>query len=205
MSISLTDRRRFLAMVLSAPVLLPLRAVAEAGPIGNVTALLGEAMAVRSAKQHDLHLGSGVEVQDLVKTGEASYLSLQLGDRTSVRLGADCELLIDQYIAGIEGTFDLSRGAMVFDRPEDAPRSATTVRTVFGSLGVRGTRFFAGPSRGVFGVFVDRGLVEVTARGESVQLGAGDGVNLTAEGIDLSSVQKWGQGRIDEAFASVGL
>lgn len=200
-----TDRRSFLAMLLTAPALMPRASMAEDAKVGSVTALQGDALALRSAGQVDLQLGSVVEVLDVVKTGQASFLSMMLGDRTEVRLGADSELMIDQFVVDIGGTFDLSNGAMVFDRPEDAARTEMTVKTVFGRIGVRGTRFFAGPSRGVFGVFVDRGSVEVTSMGDSVTLASGDGVNLTAAGIEAPGVQKWGQARIDEAFASVGL
>ena len=120
-----------------------------------------------------------------------------------MRLGEDTELLIDEYLLDVRGSFDLSNGAMVFDRPENAVKTPTTVQTVFGQLGVRGTRFFAGPSRGVFGVFVERGALDVTAAGVTQALGPGDGVNIAEPGEAASEVMKWGQGRIDEAFASV--
>ncbi len=199
------DRRRFLAMLMASPMLVPAARASESGPIGNVTALEGQAMAMRRTREYELSVGSEVMVRDVVKTGESSFLAMLLGGETTIRLGARAELLIDEYIAEIRGTFDLSQGAMLFDRPEDAPKAPTTVMTTFGQLGVRGTRFFAGPSAGTFGVFVDRGQLDVSAAGRSVVLGAGDGVDLTSGGIDAAGVQQWSQQRIDEAFSSVGI
>ena len=97
---------------------------------------------------------------------------------------------------------------MVFDRPENLRPLDLTVRSTFARIGVRGTRFFAGPSKGVFAVFVERGSVEVSgsARGAGSTriLGPGEGVDITRAGR-AGPVVRWGQARIDAAFASVGL
>jgi hypothetical protein len=45
-------------------------------------------------------------------------------------------------------------------------------------IGVRGTRFFAGPLDGAYVVFVERGMVEVAAQGDGAFLTAGQGVDL---------------------------
>ena len=201
-----TDRRRFLATALAAAGLLPFaapRAIAQEAA-GSVTALAGRATAERRADEHVLHVGSEVLVRDVVKTGDATTVAMMFGEETSIRLGERSEFLIDEYLSGIRGTFELSQGALVFDRPEEAPRTPTTVKTVFGQLGVRGTRFFAGPSRGVFGVFAERGQVEVTAGGETVMLGAGDGIDIVGTAFS-TGIRKWPQERIAEVFASVGL
>lgn len=176
---------------------------AAADPIGAVTELTGKATADRSSGKVSLKIGAGVIVRDLIRTGTRSFLAMRLGDETLMKLGEDTELLIDEYLLDVRGSFDMSNGALVFDRPEDAVKTPTTVRTVFGQLGVRGTRFFAGPSRGVFGIFVARGELAVTAAGVTQLLGPGDGVNIAAPGEPASPVAKWGQERIDEAFASV--
>ncbi|WP_419909500.1 FecR family protein [Hoeflea sp.] len=198
------NRRQFIAAAtcLAGALTLPSRTLA-ADSIGTVTALSGVATADRSGNNISLSVGAGLMVRDLVKTGDQSFLAMLLGDATALRLGADAELLIDEYLAGVKGTFDLSGGAMVFDRPEDAPKTATTIRSVFGQLGVRGTRFFAGPNRGVFGVFVERGELAVTADGQTQLLGSGDGVDIPEPGAPASSVARWSQDRINEAFASV--
>ncbi|MCY6382469.1 FecR family protein [Hoeflea prorocentri] len=198
------NRRRVLAglSVAVSGMLLPSRLLA-ADAIGEVTALTGEATAERGKEPVALRIGADVMVRDLIKTGNQSFLAMRLGDETDMRLGEDAELLIDEYLLDIGGTFDLSNGAMVFDRPESAPKTATTIRTVFGQLGVRGTRFFAGPSNGVFGVFVERGALSVTAAGATQLLSSGDGVDIPAPGAPASDIIRWSDERIASAFASV--
>ena len=97
----------------------------------------------------------------------------------------------------------LGDGAMVFDRDDTLPKTAIEVRSVFGLIGVRGTRFFAGPSRGAFGIFCERGEVKVEAGGETRVLAPGDGVDITAAGAAPSALKRWNPARIDEAFRSV--
>ncbi|MEM6460636.1 MAG: FecR family protein [Pseudomonadota bacterium] len=198
------NRRRFLAAMGAGAGLwaLPHRLHAT-DAIGSITELTGRATADRGGSEITLEVGTGIAVRDLIRTGTRSFLTMRFGDQTSMRLGEETELLIDRYLLEVQGSFDLANGALVFDRPEEAVKTPTTVRTVFGQLGVRGTRFFAGPSQDVFGVFVDRGQLDVTAAGITQSLGPGDGVDIDAPGDPASEVAQWGQGRIDAAFASV--
>jgi len=197
-------RRRFLATMIGAATLFPraVPAAAEQSASGRVTDLAGEATAARETGERMLGVGSAIRVRDVVRTGDASAIAMLFGDETSIRLGERSELMIDEYLSGIRGTFDLSQGALIFDRPETAVRTPTTIMTVFGRLGVRGTRFFAGPNRDVFGVFVERGQLEVAAGGDSAMLGAGDGIDIVGTAFD-GGVRQWPQDRIAEAFASV--
>ena len=95
---------------------------------------------------------------------------------------------------------------------EVAAVSPGTVRTTFGQIGVRGTKFFTGRSRGNYAVFVEHGLVEVKS-GETIRkVGPGEGVDIASDaktrsmfGGDVSETKKWGKGRIEEAYKSVGL
>jgi ferric-dicitrate binding protein FerR (iron transport regulator) len=70
-------------------------------------------------------------------------------------------------------------------------------------IAVRGTRFFAGPSNGVFGVFVERGSVTVAAAARQVLLRAGQGTDIHHPGAAPTPAAKWGRPRIDAAFGSV--
>lgn len=101
---------------------------------------------------------------DLVRTDRRSLAELMLAKTTRINLGPNTEFEIDSFIASLGGEVSLG-GAMVFDRPEDLPPIDLTVRSAFAPIGVRGTRFFAGPSNGVFAVFVARGSVTVSTDG----------------------------------------
>lgn len=145
-----------------------------------------------------------VYIGDHVATGQESRLAMLLAGTTRILMGPETDLVIDRFTAEAGGELVLGSGAMLFDRPEDAPRTPVEVQSVFGVIAVRGTRFFAGPSKDVFGIFVERGTVRVTGGGVTVDVGAGLGTNIAAPGAPPTEPAPWGQTRIDAALALVG-
>jgi ferric-dicitrate binding protein FerR (iron transport regulator) len=111
-------------------------------------------------------------------------------------------VIIDRYLVDAGGEFRLEAGAMLFDRPSGKP-SPVQVRSPFGLIAVRGTRFFAGPSAGVFGVFVERGTVAVSAAGREVVVLPGQGTDIPRPGEHPTPAHAWGEPRIRDALASV--
>jgi ferric-dicitrate binding protein FerR (iron transport regulator) len=133
-----------------------------AQPAGLIEDIKGEGFAEAGAARRVLERDSPVFVAELVSTGVASRATIYLGEQTRLRLGERVRIIIDRYLVGAGGEFTLESGAILFDRPSEKP-SPIQIRSPFGLIAVRGTRFFAGPSAGVFGVFVQRGSVSVTA------------------------------------------
>jgi hypothetical protein len=142
-------------------------------------------------------------VGDAVATGEQSALGLQLGAATQVRLGPDARLRIDRYLINAGGTLVLDRGGMLYDHDAKSVPSDVTVRSPFGLVAVRGTRFFAGPSNGMFGVFVERSAVTVVGVNTAVQVTSGLGSHIERPGAEPSEPAPWGAARIAAALASV--
>jgi hypothetical protein len=173
-------------------------------PAGKVDALRGEAFALATSRRRTLTQQGDVFVGDMVATGANSFLALRLGAATLVRLGADAQLRIDRFLVDAGGVLDLARGAMVFDRDEAAPKTDVSVRSPYGLIAVRGTRFFAGPSNGVFGVFVERGEVTVVGVRTAVRVRAGLGTDTATPGSEPTDPHPWGAARIQRAFADVG-
>ena len=171
-------------------------------PIGKVVSVDGSVGLQRDASDLDLSPDDPLLIADRVMTREDGFALLLLGDRTKINLGAASELTIDQFIVDQGGTISMG-GAMLFDRPADLPPTDITILTAFGQIGVRGTTFFAGPTKGRFSVFVDHGSVAVIGGGEERVLMAGEGVEFEAVGSPPGPVVKWGKARIDEAYASV--
>lgn len=182
---------------------LPLAARAEAA-LGVTLAAQGDARLRRAGSEQPLRPDQPLYEGDQARTGAGSFAALHLNTATRINLGPDSSLAIDRFVADMGGQITVG-GAMVFDRPDDLPPLDLTVRTAFAQIGVRGTRFFLGPSKGVFAVFVDRGEVTVRALGTTRRLRAGEGVEVRAKGAAPREVVTWGQARIDAAFASVGL
>lgn len=199
------SRRLFMAGGALALTGIGIRATQANSIIGKAVEITGDVTRKQENHLEGLKAGTSLMDHDFVKTGAKSFASLELGDDTSLLLGSDTELLIDTFIAGQGGTIELGTGQMVFDRPEGLAKIDLTMRTAFGMIGVRGTKFFAGPSRGVFGVFVEHGLVEVTGGGVTRQVGRGQGVDIATPGAVPSEVAQWGDARIREAYASVGI
>lgn len=199
------SRRLFLAGGALALTGVGIRATQANSIIGKAVEITGDVTRKQADRLEGLKAGASLMDHDFVATGKESFAELALGEDTSLLLGSETELLIDTFIAGQGGTIELGTGQMVFDRPEGLAKIDLTMRTAFGMIGVRGTKFFAGPSRGVFGVFVEHGLVEVTGGGVTRQVGRRQGVDIAAPGAAPSEVARWGEARIREAYASVGI
>jgi hypothetical protein len=184
--------------------LLPTKIFGTTAEIGTTLGLTGSASLNRAGATLALYPQTSLLVGDQVETSAGSTAALELFTSTLINLGPEAQFLIDVFSAEIGGTVTVG-GAMVLDRAEDLPKLDLTVQNAFAQIGVRGTRFFAGPSKGVYGVFVARGSVEVTAAGQTRLLGPGDGVDIASPGAAPGPVAQWKPPRIAEAFESVGL
>lgn len=200
------SRRTLLSLAaLSLPPVLSLSCAraAAADRAGLIEALAGDGRAERDGGMQPLAEGDALFVGDTVLTGDAARLAMKLGAATRVRLGGRTRLRIDRFLVDRGGVFTLGSGALLYDRPEGGTPPDVEVQTPYGRLAVRGTRFFAGPSEGRFGVFVIRGAVRVSAGDAAVDLGPGEGTDITAPGAAPSPVRRWGEARIRAALAEV--
>jgi hypothetical protein len=199
-------RRRVVLGGLLAAVIGGRRAAAVSGAVvGKAQKIRGNVRRRQGEADERLAAGGAVLDRDYVTTSTNSFADLALSE-TRILLGPQTELLIDSFIAGEGGTLELGLGRMVFDRPEGLPKVDVAVRTAFGMIGVRGTKFFCGPSRAAaFAVFVEHGAVSVAGGGRTRMLTAGEGVDFDRPGAAPGEVTRWGQARIREAYASVGL
>ena len=170
---------------------------------GQIEDLNGQGFAEAGLARRALAREAPVFIADRVRTGEASRLTLQLGRRTRVRLGELARLTIDRYLVNAGGEISLESGPMLFDRPRPNAKAPVQIRSTFGLIAVRGTRFFAGPSNNAFGVFVARGSVAVSAAGKSVVVRAGEGTDIAFPGAPPTPPKRWGEPRIRAALASV--
>jgi ferric-dicitrate binding protein FerR (iron transport regulator) len=118
-------------------------------------------------------------------------------------MGEQARLTIDRVLMNAGGEITLGSGAMTFERPAEARPAPVRIRSPYALIAVRGTRFFAGPSNGVFGVFVEKGRVQVSGGGRSVTLRAGQGTDIRAPGGRPTAPRQWGRARIEAAYTSV--
>jgi hypothetical protein len=169
---------------------------------GSVEAIKGDAFAEAQAERRKLENAAPLFIADQVSTGSQSRLAIRLGKDTTIHLGELAHLTIDRFIENAGGEFTLQSGALLFDRAPGAEPKPLRIRSSFGLIAVRGTRFFAGPSAEVFGVLVTRGSVSVSAGGQEVILLAGEGTNIAHPGDAPTPPAPWKQARIDAALES---
>jgi hypothetical protein len=177
--------------------------VSAAEPAGTVESSRGECYAQSAVTRRPLPPAAEVFIGDAVSTGVQSALSLNLGTATKVKIGAEARLRIDRFVVNAGGILTLENGGMLYDHDPVGGPNETTVRSPFGLVAVRGTRFFAGPSNGVFGVFVEHGAVTVVGIRSAVLVTSGLGTNIERPGTEPTQPTAWGAARIASAMASV--
>ena len=199
---AIPTRRAVVSLTLFASICLAAPFARAADAVGVIASLTGEATAQRSDGQRSLARGDSVATGDLLQTGSSSRLTLQLGKRTVINLGPSTSLRVEDYLADAGGEFELTAGRMFYQntRPANAAPDKTTVRSPYGLLAVRGTRFFAGPAAGIFGVFVADGRVDVTAAGHTVEVTPGLGTDIARPGTRPTRPSAWKPERIEEAL-----
>jgi ferric-dicitrate binding protein FerR (iron transport regulator) len=170
---------------------------------GTVQAAMGETTGLLRGEKRALAVGGSVFIDDMLGTGAGARLTVRLGEATKLSLGERTRVRIDRFLMDRGGELVLERGAILFDRPDGAPSGQLDVKTPFGLIAARGTKFFAGRSKGVFGVFVEHGLVTVKTHAGEVSLTNGLGTNLTGIGAAPSRPVAWSDIRIADAEASV--
>ena len=176
-------------LIATGATALSVRAVQSraAVPAGQVEAATGECTVARSSMPaRRLAPREAVFVGDLIATQVQSTLDLLLGAATRVRLGPDTQFRIDRFVVNAGGILVLDKGAMLYDHDPKNGADNVAVRSPFGLLAVRGTRFFAGPTKGEFSVFVESGEVMVTGVNRFVTLTAGQGTGIGAMGTEPS-------------------
>jgi hypothetical protein len=216
-------RRELLGSLAVGVTFAAARSVASDGALGRVVSVEGTLTRNSVAPAQNLAAGASLMENDYVVTADKSFATLDLGSDTQIRLGPETHLLIDHYLADQGGKLELVSGQMVFDRPEGKPKIDVSLHTAFGMIGVRGTKFFAGPLNGVFSVFVEHGKVEVSNAGVSRKVLGGQGIEIRPPAGSVRSLgpksdlkdmgalalptlpQAWAKDKIREAYASVGI
>jgi ferric-dicitrate binding protein FerR (iron transport regulator) len=199
-----SGRRTLLGGLMAALTLPALPDCASAAArAGVVESSRGECFARTRASKRALAPQEEVFIGDSVATGVQSSLGLHLGAATRVQLGPEAQLRIDRFVVNAGGILVLDSGAMLYDHDAGGDEGNVAVRSPFGLVAVRGTRFFAGPSNGVLGVFVERGDVLVVGANTAVYLAGGQGTDIAAPGAEPTAPIVWGAKRIAAAMASV--
>jgi hypothetical protein len=150
-----------------------------------------------------------VHIKERVTTAAGSVVGLKLEHGIGLRLGAQGSVTVSEINVDGGGKIVLGGGPLLIDRAgkrseakgKTAPLTVETPHCVI-TLG-GDTRLFAGPSKDVFGVFVDRGSVTVASGGQRVRLKQGEGTDLRRVGDKATPPARWKSERIRVALESV--
>jgi len=197
------SRRTALGLMALAPALVPMAAEAARKRIGNVTAIKGKAKGELDGASRTLKIKAPVHLRETIITGAEARLQALLAAKTTLKLGADTRVRIDQFIIDKGGELSFSSGALLLQAPSKSFDKGLTIDSRFALIAVRGTRFFAGQLGEAFSVFVEEGAVDVTAAGQTVRLSQGEGTDIANPGDPPGEVRRWGQPKIDRAMALV--
>ncbi|MEX1036812.1 MAG: FecR domain-containing protein [Sneathiella sp.] len=205
-------RNLFLSIIVSIFIVLCTLPLAIADDdVGTVTRLKNTASVTRLGQQVNIETGFKIQEFDEIRSGEEARVEITFHDGTKLNIGANCHIVIDKFLfdpdtdIGIailrvfEGPFRFITGRI--GKTQDPQ---IVVQSRFGVIGVRGTDFWAGPSRGQYGVLLLEGAISVTnSSGQRILTIPGTGVNLTSNDIPPSEVTTWGAERAAEALAAV--
>lgn len=136
--------RKFVLGALAALVLLatPAFALASAGTAKGVDPA---ADAVFNDQTRILTVGADINVGDLIRTGPKGQVEILFSDDTKLVVGPNSNLMIEDYLIrnnGSAGKFavDMLAGTFRFVTGT-SPKSAYTINTPTGTIGVRGTAY----------------------------------------------------------------
>jgi ferric-dicitrate binding protein FerR (iron transport regulator) len=172
-------------------------------PVGSVRSVQGDAFAESGVARRALIQEAAILLGDRVGTGLRSQLTMLLGRNTTLRLGERGSIVIDRLLVDAGGEIMLQSGPLMFDHPSSNGPENLQIRSPYGLIAVRGTRFFAGPDGRALGVFVEQGEVAVTAAGKTVLLREGQGTTIARPGASPSQVSRWAAQRIDRLFGAI--
>ena len=182
---------------------------AEVEIIGNATQLRPEVGARYEGNARVLEVGADLHRDEQVWTAKGGRLDITFADGSSVALGENARLLLDDFVmpegaaAGTQVLRSIT-GALRFVGGAVDKSGSTRIVTPIATMTVRGTEFFAGPIDGAYGVFVYHGTVDVATAAGSVTLKDGEGTTLTRNSVAPTPPKLWGAPKIARANALVG-
>ena len=149
------------ALILATLLYLPHSAAAN--PVGQVADVVQNATVERGGQRRYLQQGQAVALGDIITTGATGQVQIIFQDQTRIAMSANSRLVIEDILfdsprTASQFTVGAIAGAFRF-LSGDSEKSAYSVRTPNGTMGIRGTEFD-------FSVVPQSSVSVVTFRGE---------------------------------------
>lgn len=163
------------------PALLVLMVLGHVGwaaePAGRIGRQAGDASIVRAGVEVPPAGGTEVFQRDHLTTAAGGRVEVVFTDGTTITLAESSEVAIDSWRFSAEGSpghlfLRLVAGSILLEagRLADLSDQQLRLRTPVATVGVRGTRFWAGPLEGRFGVLLLAGDITVENTSGRVEL-----------------------------------
>ncbi len=209
--------RAFLAAMLLLSLLIGFSGFAFAQskthyPIGQVVELEGSAHYVSAdSKKSKIKTDDPVYLNSVVHTAADSKILILFIDDTQITLAENSELLIDKYIFDPYDSdenvadFSITKGSFhwlsgMISKRED-PK--VKIKTASGSIGIRGTQFWAGDIDDGYGVMVEDGLVSFEGERGNAEVPGGKGVFIPGSKKLPGDVKIWAKDKEERALDTV--
>ena len=174
----------------------------------RVETVQGEVVLIHAGGQIGVTSNMTLSINDQLRTGASGRLEIVCDDQVRFTLGAETEIGLGR-LTGEKG----NRSTISMSLHQGIARFVAPVRT-WGSLRIRGpvavasvrqTEWIMEAPGGATNVFVVSGRVAVAAKhGRPVELAAGDGVDVAADGT-MAVPRKWGAKRVEDVRNRLGL
>ncbi len=156
---------------------------ADAAPtvIGTVVEIEGKGTITIQGKMYQAVRKSSVHMHDVIATGAKSKMLVLFADQTQITLSENAKLVVDEYVFNPKDNTDnaaeysITEGAFKYVSGFIAkkPDPVVSIKTAYGSIGIRGTTIQCGRVKDTYGVMVDEGRVRVRNDGGEVYVNKG--------------------------------
>jgi hypothetical protein len=172
--------------------------------IGGVARTQASVEGELGGSRRDLERDLPVYQNEEVTTGKDARAVLRFRDGSVLMIGADAEVVLDDYVYGNSGgVITLIKGALRFTSGKMG-RLGLKIKMPVATIGIRGTDFWAGETRGGYGVLLVRGEVDVTNAAGTVTLRAPhEGTFIATDGSAPGAATIWKDRDQQKALAGV--
>jgi hypothetical protein len=158
------------------------------GIIGTIMEVEGTATVTPAGEKaaKPLAVKDSIHMNDVIEAGAKSKVLVLFIDNTQITLSEKTKLKVDQYVfdpdnsAGNKASYNILSGTFQYVSGLIAKRKDPDVNleTTYGTIGIRGTRLWAGQLKDSYGVHVDEGAVQFKNDGGQVLVKKGQGTRV---------------------------
>ena len=203
--------KKLFAILLSCAFFLNITSAQAMEAIGKVSSLTGTLTRISDETNTILKAGDEIYKLDRLEVAEASLAKISFIDETSITLGENSALDIDEYVYTPEDStnnkaeFQITRGAFhyISGLVSKKENPDTTIKLDFGSIGIRGTEIWRDMKPDSEGnmtcrIYIEDGNVTVFNKYGRTSLGHGEATKIYGASNPPESAKIWSKEEIKE-------